>query len=178
MLPPQFTSSEAETDYIAVPLWGRHNSVKAWTLIDLSDATSVCAYRWYLREGYAARNVYQRVGEKQYRYSTIHLNRMLLGLPGKKQDSREGDHKNRNSLDNRRGNLRIVTHAQNGQNVSGQKGKSAGGLRGVTYSHGRWSARVIVQGKRVFLGSFDDKHEAARIASQARRTLLPFSVED
>lgn len=76
------------------------------------------------------------------------------------------DHINHNGLDNRRENLRIVTHSQNMQNSRTKaRGGKASIYKGVTLTRsGRWltyigSARGKV--KREYLGRYDTEEEAA-----------------
>jgi hypothetical protein len=97
------------------------------------------------------------------------MHRFLLGLtPG---DGIQADHIDGNKLDNRRGNLRACTHAQNQQN------RHDAPHRG-TYWHiqsGYWVARVQVDGERRTLGRFDTQEEAVAVVSAWRREHVPFS---
>jgi len=67
------------------------------------------------------------------------------------------DHRNGDTLDNRRGNLRVATRAQNGANWC-----PASGYRGVTRRGARWRARVKAGNRVESLGTFDTPEEAAR----------------
>lgn len=99
-----------------------------------------------------------------------------MGL--KPDDGLQVDHRNRNRLDNRRTNLRIVTHAQNMHNKS-LYCNSTSGFRGVTWSQTRkqWRARVGVDGKRIHLGYFKHKHDAAEAAQKGRLRLLSHAID-
>ena len=72
-------------------------------------------------------------------------------------------HRNGNTLDNRRANLYAETRSQAG---SRQRVRSRGASRykGVAWdvTNGHWVARIRAQGKRVYLGSFDNEMTAAR----------------
>lgn len=72
-------------------------------------------------------------------------------------------HRNGNMLDNRRANLYAETRSQAG---SRQRVRTDGRSRykGVAWdvTNGHWVARIRAQGKRVYLGSFDNEVEAAR----------------
>jgi hypothetical protein len=72
----------------------------------------------------------------------------------------EVDHINHNGLDNRRINLRIATARQNKQNTKIQKSNTSG-YKGVTKDRTKWRAMIRISGKRVHLGMFDDKRDAA-----------------
>jgi hypothetical protein len=69
------------------------------------------------------------------------MHRLILGLAF--GDAREGDHKDGNTLNNRRDNVRIATTSQNRVNKSKQKNNTSG-FNGVDYAKNRkkWRARV------------------------------------
>lgn len=161
---------------VEVPLRARDGSVRAVALIDDEDAEWVLAHRWYLQDGYARRNVWP--DGKYGRCIAVQLHRLLLGL--EHGDPREGDHVNRDTLDNRRSNLRIATHAQNMQNVarSGNRGSSSR-YRGVGWSkpHRKWKAQAQIGGRKYYLGLFDEEDEAARAVAAFRAEHMPFTVE-
>lgn len=68
----------------------------------------------------------------------------------------EIDHINRNPGDNRIANLREATPSENKQNSRTYRNSSSG-FRGVSYCKARrcWHARIKVNNKRRFVGSFD-----------------------
>lgn len=81
-------------------------------------------------------------------------------------DARVGDvvdHKNRDGVDNRRENLRIVSHRQNQQNKTA-KSTSKSMLKGVNWivRDKKWSARIFLDNKSVLLGTFANELDAAR----------------
>jgi hypothetical protein len=70
------------------------------------------------------------------------------------------DHINHNGYDNRRSNMRYVTHQQNLLNARHPLG--ATGIRGVTqHSNGRFVAQVKRHGINHYLGMFGTIEEAA-----------------
>jgi hypothetical protein len=79
------------------------------------------------------------------------------------------DHINRNGLDNRRANLRLATVAQNAWNS--KKRKSRSGYKGVCYDKAkrRWRAAIVNHGRRIHLGYFEDKIEAAKAYDAAAK---------
>jgi hypothetical protein len=139
----------------------------AW--VDPADADLVESYRWYSsHNGYAMSTARGR--------PTLRMHRLVMGLgPG---DPRRVDHINRDKMDNRRANLRLVTTAENGQNVPARGGSSR--HRGVSWVTRlrRWRAEVVLAGRHHFLGHFDDEDEAARAAADFRREHMPFSEAD
>lgn len=147
-----------------VPLIARDGSVKAYAIIDATDAEWAGQWQWGLtvNGGYA------------YRGQGIRLHRELLGL--KRGDPRFGDHINLNKLDNRRSNLRILTASESPQNVPGRKRTSA--YRGVSWVEKRclWQACVTLGGKNVYVEFFSDEQEAAEAARAARARLMPYAT--
>jgi hypothetical protein len=68
------------------------------------------------------------------------------------------DHRDSNSCNNRRENLRICTQSQNRQNYKGVNPNNTSGYIGVTWSkrHQKWQAYVHGKTKYYNLGLFDD----------------------
>jgi hypothetical protein len=81
------------------------------------------------------------------------------------------DHKNRDTLDNRRDNLRLATRFQNGVNSRIDKTNTTSQFRGVRFrkKSGRWVANIRTEGKKVWLGSFDNEIDAARAYDEAAK---------
>lgn len=83
------------------------------------------------------------------------------------------DHRNLCTLDNRRCNLRRVTHQQNMQNKLCVGGKSK--FKGVSRSHKRlsrpWRARIYCNGVEHRLGRFPTELQAAIAYDEAARRL-------
>lgn len=157
---------------VLVPLRARDGSVRAYTLIDKVDEPLVTRWAWrLLPRGYVGRSE-----GRQGQIERILLHRVLLGLV--QGDGLQVDHINRVKHDNRRENLCVVTHAQQRQNVSSYVGASSR-YRGVRFDTARrsWVANVRVDGKQHHLGCFADEQEAAQVARDARRRLMPYSVD-
>lgn len=79
------------------------------------------------------------------------------------------DHLNRNSLDCRRNNLRVAGYDANAQNASYLNART--GFRGVSPAHGRFRARIAVNGEQRHLGYFDTAEDAALAYDAAATTL-------
>ncbi|QYC96916.1 HNH endonuclease [Escherichia phage IME267] len=71
------------------------------------------------------------------------------------------DHINRNPLDDRLSNLRLVTNEVNSWN-KGLNSNNRSGVKGVYLSKGRYIANIFIQGKTLYLGTFDTLEEAAK----------------
>jgi hypothetical protein len=139
-------------------------------LVDNADHAYLTQFRWRRdNEGYAVRTAYHQ----GVRY-TVRMHRVVVQAPATKVV----DHVNGHRLDNRRGNLRLVTPAQNVQNLRGARMDSSTGVRGVERRpSGRYRARVMVDGKYVELGTFDTIEEADAVAREARARLMTHSSE-
>lgn len=150
-----------------IVLWGRKGPV-ASALVDAEDYERLSEHRWNRdRKGYAKRNGKKVVGEPR---RTIMMHREIMGLsPG---DGVETDHINRIPLDNRKSNLRVVTHAENGQNQTPRKGGSSK-YRGVCRDQGKWKAR----GRDHHIGYFDDEDAAGAAAREWREANLSHAVD-
>ncbi|MBN7804846.1 HNH endonuclease [Agrobacterium rosae] len=81
------------------------------------------------------------------------------------------DHRNRDPLDNRIDNLRMATKAQNSYNQKISKNNKTG-FKGVQLrSNGKYHAEISAGGKRIMLGSFQDKVSAAKAYNKAAISL-------
>lgn len=79
------------------------------------------------------------------------------------------DHINHNGLDDRLQNLRIATPSENHQNTRKTKSKTSSKYKGVDFVKPtrKWRARIALNTKRLFLGSFTDELSAAKAYDEA-----------
>jgi len=94
---------------VQLPILGANGRIRAYALIDLADVERFAAVRWSYSHGYVVRLEREAGMSRSFR-----LHREVLGLDP--ADRREPDHINGDPLDNRRCNLRAVTHQENAQN--------------------------------------------------------------
>lgn len=96
------------------------------------------------------------------------MHRDILGLS--KGDGLKGDHKDGNTLNNQRANLRRATHAQNMRNRKLQNNNTTG-FKGVYFRPKQLNfiARLKHDGKDKYLGSFGDEVTAAQAYDVAAR---------
>jgi hypothetical protein len=124
-----------------------------WAIVDKCDFYRLSRHKWfYSTHGYAMATV--RVGGTVKKLS---MHRVVLGEIG----SLHVDHINRNTVDNRRENLRPATRFQNLSNRPARLG-TKGGLKGVTWDKQcqKWKARITSNGKTITLGLFKSKEDA------------------
>jgi hypothetical protein len=149
-----------------VPLLRRDGIIADYATIDVVDAEWVGQWPWCLSQA----------GRYAVRGNGIRLHRELLGLkPG---DGLFGDHIDRDTLNDRRSNLRAVPPSESPQNVSPRMGGTSV-YRGVAWSkqYGCWIAYCNVGGKRTYWDLFDDETEAAEAARAARARFMPLATD-
>lgn len=127
-------------------------------LVDDADYDWISQSSWYAinpnpnyDQWYAARHAGR---------DCVYMHRELLGISGTKT---EGDHKDRNGLNNQRHNLRIATRHQQFLNM-GLKSNNKSRRYGVSWDGERlkWVARIMTPDGYKFIGRFASKEEAAR----------------
>lgn len=130
-----------------------------WTILDRQDYYRFGCFKWEIygsdNKFYAVRGV--MAGSS--RTTTVRLHRLIMDCP----KGLVVDHINGDSLDNRRANLRLATQAQNLYNRKKKKNTSSQFI-GVSFnkSHRYWCSQIKVNGKTIWLGSFDSEIDAAR----------------
>jgi AP2 domain len=84
--------------------------------------------------------------------------------------SEYADHKNHDTLDNRRENLRRASKSQNACNRR-RTSQNSSGFIGVTWNKARkkWQAQIQIKRKYIHLGLFRDKQQAARVRDEAAK---------
>ena len=133
-----------------------------YALVDDDDVDWLNQWRWFAlwnpctRSFYAARHSQRDANGKQH---TIRMHRQIMNA----QPGQECDHRSHDTLDDRRVNLRICTHAENTRNVRPRRGGTSR-YRGVSWNRtrGKWVVGIQHAGCYHYLGRFDDETEAAR----------------
>lgn len=117
------------------------------------------SYNSYTKSFRAERNVYTVDGRR----IRIKMSRFLTNFP----DNMEIDHKNHNTLDNRKTNLRIVTKSKNHMNekkARTYKGKITSSIyKGVSFNKQtkKWHCAITLNGHLIYLGYFTHEKNAA-----------------
>jgi hypothetical protein len=124
-------------------------------IVDDEDFERISALKWC----YSSSNGYA-VSSRKINGKKVLLHRFLLNAPGEKVT----DHINRNRLDNRRSNLRLCTRAENNCNM-GIRSHNKGMYKGVYWmpNRSKWQVTIRHNKKPMFLGLFDNPHDAARM---------------
>lgn len=152
---------------IQIKLGGnRKNSiVRGVAIIDYEDA-DLAGMNWSLSDRYAVR-VPKKGESKQYLHRVI-AERKCGRAPARGEHT---DHINGDPLDNTRGNLRIVSCAENGFNRKGATRLSTNGVRGVCWVPrvSMWRVRATLNKKIHEGGYFDTLQEAETAAIELRK---------
>lgn len=88
----------------------------------------------------------------------------------------EVDHIDGNRTNNAWANLRLVTTAQNHQNMRSARADNKTGLLGVSFQYGYYRAQIQVAGKKHWLGQFDNPEDASSAYVAAKRRLHEFGT--
>lgn len=142
-------------------------------IVDDEDYERISQHSWALRPeingqcvGYAVRKGSKKRGEPR----TVSMHREILNVP-------KGvliDHINRNSLDNRKCNLRVANTQKNAFNRKKPNVKCTSIYKGVFQRKGQksWSARIKYNDHHIELGRYKEEAYAAAVYNYASRLLF------
>lgn len=133
---------EQPEDHKLVPLTQGY-----FAMVDNEDFNKVKDINWYYTNGYAMND---KVGL---------MHRYIMNAP----EHLDVDHEHHDTLDNRKSELRLATTPQNMANLRPQEGSSSKYV-GVSWNkfRERWESAIKNDGKRVFIGYFEDEDDAGR----------------
>ncbi len=114
-------------------------------IVDIKDEKFLDLCNWQIKKNGFKRN-------KKYFYASSNGNKILgeWTLHRLIANAKKGelvDHINGNTLDNRRCNLRVVTHSQNAMNKERNFNKKSSKYKGVVIDSGYWSVQITVNGR-------------------------------
>ena len=134
-------------------------------LVDDEDFERLNIYKWYVSQGSKTKYSYAKnsaVGS---------MARFIMNCPSNKLV----DHKNHNTLDNQRHNLRICGKRENKQNAK-LHNNSSSQYKGICWNkrQNAWTARIKLsnifgESFSKFLGYFEDEIEAAKAYDRAAK---------
>lgn len=132
-------------------------------LVDEDVAETLGQHNWYANHLGGIRWYALRAGDNKNWNVKILMHKLILPAPA----GSDVDHQEHYALadcliDNRRANLRITSRMENMRNASIRLDNQSG-FKGVTWdaSRNKWAASLMINYKRVYLGRFVDKLEAA-----------------
>ncbi len=128
--------------------------------VDDEDFEYLNQWKWWYSDGCAKKSVYMNGKRKP---AGAYMHRLIMNTP----PGMDTDHINGNSLDNRRCNLRVCTHAENLRNKAKTKGTSK--YKGVHWhkADNKWRAQIGVDWGKLHLGNFHTEEEAALAYNEA-----------
>lgn len=136
-----------------------------WMHFDASDLGVVRSLRWSLTCGRSG-DLYARayVGGGRAAQKCVRFHRLIMDAPM----GLDVDHINRNTLDNRKSNLRIATRTQNLHNTDAPKHNKSG-HKGVCWypPYNKWRAYISLNRKMQTLGYFATIEDACRARKSA-----------
>ena len=133
-------------------------------LVDDIDFNNLRRWKWHAMFQ-KHRNKY--VVARRQRGDMILMSRQIMGL--EVGDKRQVDHRNRDTLDCCRNNLRVCTCSQNLMNKPCRGGTSQ--YKGVSWrkSRDKWRAQININSKKTEIGCFCSEIEAARAYDKAAK---------
>ena len=128
-------------------------------LVDAEDYDRLCEFKWYAVSSRGCK--YAKTGKNS------RMHRMILNV---KDSKLVVDHINGNGLDNRKANLRVVSHAENIKNRQRPTGNKTS-IPGVYKQKNRWMTRVCVNYQNINLGCFDNEEDATAAVNKFRLSI-------
>lgn len=129
------------------------SNTNRYVTVDDEDYEFLLRFHWHEQDGYAMSG------------DGIVMHRLIVGASKK---STYVDHKNGNSLDNRKSNVRKATSSQNQMNAN-RRVDNTTGFKGVGRRNGGYYARITTTKGRISLGQFNSAEEAARAYDAAAK---------
>lgn len=129
-------------------------------LVDEDDYDFLSTFSWYIADRKFSGYAWTWVNRKK-----TYMARLIMYENGHDIDGKYVDHKNHNTLDNRKNNLRICTNAENCRNVNKTVNKKSSIYKGVCARRYKqntyWHARLTYNGTSINIGCFKTEKEAA-----------------
>lgn len=128
---------------------------------DLEDFDKIKDYTWRMQKGYPT----SKTRDSEGKNIVTQMHRIIMDVSDK---SIEVDHIYHKTNDNRKSQLRLVTHSENGMN-KGLQSNNTSGVKGVSYrkaSH-KWRSEITCNGKYIYLGAYNDIKNAIEARKKA-----------
>lgn len=129
------------------------------TIVDDCDYEELVQYKWYAAVIRGMPRAVRSVRGEDGKQRSLLMARQIMDPP----KGMHVDHRDHDTLNDQRANLRVCSRSQNSANARKAAERSSR-YKGVSWAgaRGKWQARISVNGKRTFLGLFDDETDAAR----------------
>lgn len=127
---------------------------KKEVLIDSCNIEKIKNIFWHIRKVYD--NYFSVVGYDKQIKKEVFLHRYIMNFPNGLID-----HINKNPLDNRLSNLRVVSHSENMLNGTTPKNNVLQ-HKGIRKRYNKYQARIMVNKKSISLGHFETLEEAIK----------------
>ncbi len=120
-----------------------------YAIIDKEDLHLIQGYKWTWTGKYVRATT---------KTGGVYLHRIITGA----SKGSDVDHKNGDTLDNRRENLRVCSRSENSANQKRMRGGSSK-YKGVTFckTRNKWVAKIMKNYKTVFIGRYKTEENAA-----------------
>lgn len=145
-------------DYAEIVLKNKNGKIVGYAKIDKEDVGRVLEHKWHITNPPRTHYAITHIDENR----KIFLHRFILDYYG----PLDVDHINHDGLDNRKCNLRIVTHSRNLTNQY----KEDKGVHKV--KSGKYIACIMQDGKNIYLGTLDTKEEALKVRKDYEENLF------
>jgi hypothetical protein len=139
------------------------------TIVDDDIYELLNRQKWWIHKN-GGPQIYAKGSDPNDYNKRVYMHRVIANAP----KGMHVDHINGNSLDNRKENLRVCTHAENTRN---KRITSKYGYKGIYYVNNYrnlskpWQAAISVKGHPKFLGYYATPEEAARAYDKAAKEL-------
>lgn len=143
-------------------------------LVDDEDFARLNTVKWYAQPNKSLKKgniLYYAARREGFRGPMRWMHREVAGTP----EQLFTDHINGDTLDNRRANLRVVTHQQNSFNQAATKAWKESKFKGVRRTRNKykcWGAFIRLNGKTMSLGTYTSEKEAAKSYNMAAAQLF------
>lgn len=155
----------------------RKDGLELEAIIDTNDLEKVKSFpnTWFASLNQNSFYVRGAISDEKGKGRRLYLHRYLFDEP----NGMDIDHINHNTLDNKRSNLRALTHGQNIQNRKGAQTNCKSGVRGVHWCkyRNKWKALITFKGKQIYIGLFENLIDAEKAVVESRKKYFPYSIE-
>lgn len=137
-----------------------------YTKVDPEDYDWLDSFKWYTNDGGNNPYAYRGIAvPKTRKIQQIPMHKQVLDII---QSDLTVDHKNGDTLDNRKNNLRLATRQQQAIN-RGMRSDNKSGYKGVYWLNyaNKWRAQIKHNGKRISLGVYENVEDAAEAYEKA-----------